>query len=74
MKGDETAQMKAAEYRLTHSRDGYGLGSPQYPDNREGRRKLARTWRGHRSWDRYAADEALLARAIRREQRKAAQS
>ena len=49
MKGDETARMKDAEYRLTHSRDGYGLGSPQYPDNREGRRKLARTWRGHRS-------------------------
>lgn len=75
MKGDEAvAQMKADEYMRTHSRDGYGLGSPQYPDNREGRRKLARTWRGHRSWDRYAADEALLARAIRREQRKAARS
>jgi hypothetical protein len=35
---------KEAEYRLTHSRDGYPLGSAEYPDNREGRRKLARTW------------------------------
>ncbi|NUO96771.1 MAG: hypothetical protein HOW59_02450 [Nonomuraea sp.] len=35
-------------YRETHSRDGYPLGSPEYPDNRAGRRRLARTWRGHR--------------------------
>ncbi len=37
-----------AEYRRTHSRSGYALGSSEYPDNREGRRALARTWRGHR--------------------------
>lgn len=37
------------EYRRTHARDGHVLGSTEYPDNREGRRKLARTWRGHRT-------------------------
>lgn len=37
-----------AEYRKTHARDGCALGSPQYPNNRAGRRALARTWRGHR--------------------------
>lgn len=34
-----------AEYRRTHSADGYPLGSPEYPNNREGRRALARTWK-----------------------------
>ena len=34
-----------AEYRRTHSRDGYALGGPEYPGNREGRRALARTWK-----------------------------
>jgi hypothetical protein len=32
-------------YRATHSADGYALGSPEYPDNRQGRRALARTWK-----------------------------
>lgn len=32
-------------YRETHSRDGYGLGSEAYPDNREGRRALKRSWK-----------------------------
>lgn len=32
-------------YRKTHSREGYALGSPEYPDNREGRRALARSWK-----------------------------
>lgn len=41
MKGEEFP----AEYRATHSRDGYALGSPQYPDNRAGRRAMARTWK-----------------------------
>lgn len=34
-----------AEYRRTHSADGYPLGSAEYPDNRVGRRALARTWK-----------------------------
>ena len=42
-----TPQEKEAEYRRTHTYDGYGLGSAEYPDNREGRRKLAHTWRRH---------------------------
>lgn len=42
-----TPEEKQAEYRRLHARNGDGLGSPEYPDNREGRRKLARTWRGH---------------------------
>ena len=32
-------------YRETHSSEGYPLGSPEYPDNREGRRRLARSWK-----------------------------
>lgn len=32
-------------YRETHSAEGYPLGSPEYPDNREGRRRLARSWK-----------------------------
>ena len=38
-------RQKAMRYRQTHSRDGYPLGSLDYPDNREGRRRLARTWK-----------------------------
>lgn len=50
MNGDDeraplTPQEEEAEYRRLHSRDGYLLGSARYPDNREGRRALARTWR-----------------------------
>lgn len=41
----DAPEAKEVEYRRTHSRDGYGLGSAQYPDNREGRRALARTWK-----------------------------
>lgn len=41
MKGQEYD----AQYRATHSRDGYALGSAQYPDNRAGRRAMARTWK-----------------------------
>jgi len=53
MNGDETAaRTNKVEYMLTHSRDGYALGSAKYPDNREGRRKLAHTWRGHRGIER----------------------
>lgn len=37
------------EYERTHSLEGYPLGSPQYPDNREGRRALARTWKRQRA-------------------------
>ena len=33
------------EYRRTHGSDGYALGSWRYPDNREGRRALARSWK-----------------------------
>ena len=52
MNGDDervlpTPQEKEAEYRRTHAYNGDFLGSAEYPDNREGRRKLARTWRGH---------------------------
>jgi len=40
------AERKALEeYRRTHSVDGRALGSPAYPDNRQGRRALARTWK-----------------------------
>ncbi len=38
-------QQSDPNYRATHSRDGYPLGSPGYPDNREGRRRLARSWK-----------------------------
>ena len=38
-----------ADFRRTHSADGYPLGSVPYPDNREGRRALARTWKRQRS-------------------------
>ena len=41
----EAERQALAEYRRTHSRDGYALGTPDYPDNREGRRRLARTWK-----------------------------
>lgn len=34
------------QYRATHDPDGHMLGSRKYPNNREGRRALARTWRG----------------------------
>ena len=40
------AERKAIEeYRRTHSADGHPLGSAAYPNNREGRRALARTWK-----------------------------
>ncbi len=39
-------RMNDIEYMLTHARDGHPLGSPEYPDNRAGRRKLAHSWRG----------------------------
>jgi hypothetical protein len=40
------AEHKALEkYRRTHSADGYPLGSAEYPNNRQGRRALARTWK-----------------------------
>ena len=45
----EAEEISKAEYRRTHSRDGYALGSAEYPDNRQGRRALARTWRGFRA-------------------------
>lgn len=35
----------SAEYRATHGADGYRLGSSTYPNNRAGRRAMARTWR-----------------------------
>lgn len=46
-KAEAEAEARAA-YRRTHSADGYALGSPEYPDNREGRRALARTWKRQR--------------------------
>ena len=42
---ERVLQEAEAEYRRTHAADGYPLGSAQYPDNREGRRALARTWK-----------------------------
>jgi len=41
----EYERERQAEYRRTHSREGSMLGSREYPDNREGRRALARTWK-----------------------------
>ena len=41
----EAERQAQAEYRKTHSRDGYALGSENYPNNREGRRRLARSWK-----------------------------
>jgi hypothetical protein len=32
-------------YRQTHGADGHALGSAAYPNNREGRRALAKSWR-----------------------------
>jgi len=43
----DSPALKEAEYRRLHARNGDALGSAEYPDNREGRRKLARTWRRH---------------------------
>ena len=40
---DETTN---PEYRRTHSSDGYSLGSSRYPNNRQGRRAIQRSWRG----------------------------
>lgn len=34
------------EYRRTHHRLGYALGSRELPDNRASRRAIARSWRG----------------------------
>lgn len=41
--------MYDADYRRAYARDGTGLGTREYPNNREGRRKLARSWRGYKS-------------------------
>lgn len=42
----EYADLVAWEkYKTTHSSDGTGLGTPKYPDNRKGRRDMARTWK-----------------------------
>lgn len=42
---DRAEREAREEYRRTHSADGYALGSGQYPNNRQGRRALARTWK-----------------------------
>lgn len=36
------------KYRETHDRWGHALGTPELPNNREGRRRMARSWRGVR--------------------------
>lgn len=46
--GPKTDPYDDPEYRRTHSLSGSMLGSPQYPDNREGRRRLARTWKRYK--------------------------
>ena len=40
-----TEREAQAAYRRTHSPDGHSLGSAKYPNNREGRRALARSWK-----------------------------
>ena len=42
---EEAERQAREEYRRTHSANGHTLGSPAYPDNRQGRRALARTWK-----------------------------
>lgn len=45
---DQALDAVAPRYRATHARDGQMLGSPAYPDNRAGRRALARSWKRSR--------------------------
>ena len=39
-------EVEQETYRRTHGSDGYGLGSWKYPNNRQGRRAMARSWHG----------------------------